>query len=129
MTPEEAIVSLLIGDTTINTMISARMYPLVVPQDAIRPAIAYQVISNVPSYAQTGPAGHSRERIQLTLEGNTYAQARSLAREVRRKLGGYRGVVSDLTIGSIQIENDVDGYSETVRVPVVRMDALMQHNG
>ncbi|MCL5995496.1 MAG: DUF3168 domain-containing protein [Chloroflexi bacterium] len=129
MTPEEALVALLTGDTTINTMIGARIYPLVVPQTSIRPAIAYQVISNVPSYTHDGPADHARERIQLTLEGNSYAQARALAGEVRRKLGGYRGVVGDLTIGSSFIENDVDSYAETTRLPVVRMDVVMQHNG
>ena len=127
MLAAEALVYLLGNNTGVATMVGGRVYPQLVPQTATRPAIAYQRISSIPEHSHSGFSSLSRTRFQLTLEGNTYAEALSLALAVRRALSGARNTVGDLTVVTM-VENESDGYGDTAQVPVVRMDLMMMHN-
>lgn len=127
---EEAICTLLTNDGAVAALVSARIYPLIVPQEAARPALAYQLIS-MPTreYAHDGPTGFAGKRVQLTCEGSTYIEAKALVRAVRRRLSGFTGEVSTdsgiVTIWETQVTNETDGYSESAAAPVVRMDVIM----
>lgn len=127
MLAAEALVYLLGNNTAVATMVGSRVYPQLVPQTATRPAIAYQRISSIPEHSHSGFSSLSRTRYQLTLEGNTHAEALSLALAVRRALSGVRNTVGDLTVVTM-VENETDGYGDTAQVPVVRMDLMMTHN-
>lgn len=127
MLSAEALVYLLGNNSGVSTMVGARVYPQLVPQEAPRPAIAYQRISSIPEHSHSGFSSLTRTRYQLTLEGNTHLEALTLARAVRRALDGVRNTVGDLTVVTM-VENESDGYGDTAQVPVVRMDLTMTHN-
>ena len=127
MLAAEALVFLLENNTGVATMVGGRVYPQLVPQNATRPAIAYQRISAIPEHSHSGFSSLTKTRFQLTLEGGTHMEALNLALAVRRALSGVRNTVGDLTVVTM-VENETDGYGDTAQVPVVRMDLMMTHN-
>ena len=128
MTIEEAVYAQTVGYDEVTALIGARCYPLVVPQDAAMPAIAYQRISGSPRRSHSGFSGLSETRFQLTCEADTYAQAKALAQAVRHCWESFAGTVAGIAIGGAFVENESDGYSEEVPAPVVRIDVSIWHN-
>lgn len=123
MSIETGLVERFMADAVVSAIVGTRMYPVQVPQDADRPALAYQRISGPRDYVQTGPSGLAQARIQFTCEGTTYAEAKSLAAAVRANLD-RPGSIGDTT-GNCFVENEIDGWSQGFAAPVVRLDALI----
>ena len=127
-TIEEAVYARTVGDAGVAALIGTRCYPLVVPQDAAMPAIAYQRISGAPERSHSGFSGVSETRFQFTCEANSYASAKAVAQALRRCWESFAGTVSNIAIGGAFVENESDGYSEETPAPVVRMDVSIWHN-
>lgn len=128
MVAAEALVYLLTSSAEVAGVVGQRVYPLVVPQDAARPAIGYQRISAQPDHAHTGFSLMTETRWQITIEATSYAQAQQIARAIRRALSGYHGTVGDLQVFSVFAVAETDGYGDIGQVPVVRMDLVMRHD-
>ena len=92
------------------------------------PALAYQRISSVPARSHSGFANLTRTRMQIVVEAATYASAKAVATAVRRALESYVGTQGSVSIRGAFVENESDGYLDTVEAPVVRMDVAFQHN-
>lgn len=129
MSAADALFHLLVADAAVAALIGGRVFPLVVPQEAKRPAIAYQAISETPTHSQTGYSSHTLTHWQLTIEAETYQQARMIKRLIERAFGfGFPRDVGALRVFAALVTNSSDGYGEISRVPVVRLDIDMQHN-
>lgn len=129
MNAAEALFQMLTTDAGVAAFVGSRVFPLVVPQDATRPAVAYQVISETPTHAQTGYSSHVITRWQVTVEAETYHQAHAIKRLIERAFGsGFPRDVGTLRVFAVLVVNSTDGYGEIARVPVVRIDIDMQHN-
>jgi len=126
---EEALYAHLSGDADVAALVGDRIYPLLVPQDADLPALAYQRISGVPIYAHDGPPGLARARVQITCLGRSYSEAKDLAARVRAALSGYRGTMGGaggVEVGAAFIENHRDELAEAFGpAPVARLDCLI----
>jgi len=134
-TIEEAVNALLLATSTVTALVgsgsSARIFPLVIPQNAARPAIAYQKISSPKTMSHSGSSNLARSRFQFTFQAATYTSAKALAAAVRNALIGYRGTVSGVRIDGILIEDDNDGDIEIQSnevLPYVRLDAAIWHS-
>lgn len=110
-TIEEALYSLVTTDTAVAALISTRFTPIEVPQKSSLPAASYQVITTPREYDQDGPAGFASPRIQITITGQTYAEAKSVGNAIRSAINGYRGTVLSVVIFGIFLENEYDGSS------------------
>lgn len=129
---EEVLPFFLMADAAVAALVDDRVYPLVIPIEAARPAIAFQRISTPEREdAFDGPVGSVTARIQLTFESTTYTDAKRLARACRRRLNGFHGEMRNgstlIRVFSTRVRNDADGYSETTLVPVVRFDVFLQY--
>lgn len=140
MTIEEAVYTKTIGDATLAGLVGTRVYPLLVPQDAAMPAIAYQKVSSFKHQAHDGSSHLARSRIQFTVEADDYATAKSVATALKECWDSYAGYVGDtvngLAIQGTSIENDIDGENigataqmatPVMMAPVVRIDVVMWH--
>ena len=134
-TIEEAVNALLLATSTVTALVgsgsAARIFPLVIPQDAARPAIAYQKISSPKTMSHSGSSHLARSRFQFTVQAATYTSAKALAAAVRDGLIGYRGTVSGVRIDGILFEDDNDGDIEIQSnevLPYVRLDAAIWHS-
>lgn len=137
-TIEEAVVKKMLASAAITGLIgagdNARLYPLVIPQTAALPAVAYQKISSPKEQAHTGSSHLCRSRFQLTLVAATYTAVKALATAVKQCWDSFSGTVIIDTANSVRIdgcsiENDSDTSIErqTVVTPVVRIDVLIWH--
>ena len=123
MSIENAFSSHLLQDAGVASLIVSRLWPLTIPQDAAMPAMAYQVISDVPVYAHHGANGVSRARIQLTMQGS-YSQLVALRYAVLSAVHSFRGSGS-VDVQSSQVENTIDGYGPSSERAVRRMDIVL----
>ena len=130
MTIEEALNIYLLATSSVTNIVSTRIYPNVIPQDAAMPALAYQRISASRDMAHDGPAGMAYPRFQLTCLATTYGGAKALCNALRVALDGYRGLMggaSGVQVEGIFVENDFDGYNQEGGEQVVRLDITIQH--
>ncbi len=122
MLAEEGLAYFITHDAAIAALIGDRYEPLVVPQDMLRPAVAYQRATTGTEYSHDGPSKPDYPTIQLTVEGRNYAEAKQVAKLIRGKLDGFKGMMGMLSVQACYAGNDVDGYSPIQQVPVVRFD-------
>ena len=126
MNVEEALYARLAADAGVVHLASTRIYPLVIPQDADLPALAYQRITYSPVREHAGVSDWAAGRFQLTCTAATYAAAVGLATAVRRCLDGFRGVLAGgVTVAECSVEGQVDGYNEIADTATVRVDVEM----
>lgn len=129
MTVEEALYTHLTDDAGVAALVSARVYPLVAPQDVARPYLVYQRISTPRVRSHSGPSGLAHPRFQITAVASTYGSARSLANAVRAALDGYSGAMGDApgvqTAGFL--DNEAENYLDDIPAYVVRMDFILWH--
>lgn len=104
----EAIYSYLSKDETLKTKIDTRLYPILLPQDCVLPAIVYApVVANYDSALQ-GDTGYVKQTIQITCHGKTFKEARKLSRLIKKMLQDYRGDMNGLFIEAVFIKTDFD---------------------
>lgn len=134
-TIEEAVNTRLMAVAAITALVgtgtAARIYPLVIPQDAIRPALAYQKTNSPKEHSHSGSSNLARSRFQFTCQAETYTSAKALAAAVRDGLIGYRGTISGVRIDGILIEDDGDNDNEIQTnevLPYVRVDVAIWHS-
>jgi hypothetical protein len=53
--------------SSITNLVGTRFYPQVIPQDEVRPSIAYSVISNVPTNTKSGGSSLDAIRVQFVI--------------------------------------------------------------
>ena len=119
---EEAIVSLVTGNTAVKALIGLRLYPNVIPQNAKLPAAAYQVLSNGREYNHGGQSSIAMPVIGFTIDSKSIDEARAVAAAVRLVLSGYHGEVGAVKIGFISLQNEFEGYNQASEVFLVRQD-------
>lgn len=127
-TIEEAVYARMAGYGALTGLVGTRIYPLVVPQDVIMPAVAYQKISGAPQRSHSGFSNLSSDRFQITCEADDYATAKAVEVAVRHCWESYVGAQSGISIEAAQVVNIVDGFSDVHAAPVVRLDVMIWHN-
>lgn len=83
---EEMIVQYLNNHPRSSAAFAGRVYPLVIPAGEALPAVAYQRISTIPDASHDGPGSLLTARVQFTVTGETYMQARRAAVALRLAL-------------------------------------------
>ncbi len=107
---EIAVRAHLINDPDVKALVDTRIYPDVLPQGVVYPAIRYHRIDTPRVYTKGGYAGLSRPRLQIDCYATTYVAVRNLAAAVRAAMERYPGPAV--------CENEQDGYEETPDPPV-----------
>ncbi len=108
-------------DATVQGLIGARFYPVVIPENPTYPCASYQVITNTPDYYLEG--GRSIEQIRLQVDtwsggttGASYASAKAVQAAIRAVLDQFRGALPGGTqVAGIFVANASDGFLEDGR--------------
>lgn len=126
MTIEEVIYSRV--TTELAGLIDTRCYPLVIPQDAPLPAIAYQIISSDPQISHDGPVNVVETRVQFTIATEDYAAAKEIDTALRTSFNGVRFTTSGgPTVMLAKVDNDLDDFDTADSQPFVRCDVMLWH--
>jgi hypothetical protein len=84
----------MLADPTIARMVGTRIFPLMLPQQAVFPAITYQRVSTVRnerdgSYSHDGYSGMGWARFQVSIWSDDYGQITELAAAMRAFLHAF----------------------------------------
>lgn len=103
---EEALVSHL------KTKLSAKLYPLKLPQKVTYPAITYQKISGEWSHSMGGDSGYANPYYQFVSYAKTYAEVKQTAKQLRQTMQNLSGVFNGVYIQAVLIENEIEDYED-----------------
>lgn len=120
----------LIGFPGVASLVGSRIFPLKMAPDTKLPAITYQRISGERVLSMDKDSGLAHPRIQFDAWGNSYAEVKKLAEQVRLALEGYRDMTSTVMINGVIYLGDTDLYSEAESTEIYRvsMDFEVWHN-
>lgn len=83
MNVEQQINTTLAADSTVSGLVSARIYPLLMPSPPVLPALVYQRVADAPQFGVDGYHNLEQVRVQLSCWDKTYAGAKTLAAATR----------------------------------------------
>lgn len=112
---ETKIYTILTGNVTVAASVSARVYPLIMPQDPTLPAITYQRMGSDPVNDLQGYSGLENAHILVNAWATRYDTAKELAEDVHEAM-------NNSTAFKCLMVNDMDGYEPEVGLYVVSQD-------
>lgn len=133
---EAAIYSLLTtgSPNPVAAIVSTRVYPNVLPQNVVYPAIRFQRISTPRSQYRTldGKANYASPRMQIDCWALTHSGVIDLAQAVYGLLEGFNGTVGGLRIDAVSTEDEgadveQDIGPSSVAVFRQRIDVIVFH--
>lgn len=87
---ETEIYTVLKDNATVNALVNTRIYPVVMPQDPIMPAITYYETGNNPVNTLTGKTGLENPQIAINCWATAYDTADRIAKAVHGAMDGCR---------------------------------------
>lgn len=109
----QALYEYLSADADIKKRINGRIYPIVLPQNALLPAIVYSpVLANYDSALQ-GDTGFVRQTVQFVSHDTTYKKTRKLSRLIKKALQDYQGDMNGLCIQAVFVKSDYEYNGNT----------------
>lgn len=124
---EEGLVTYLKANGGVAALVGTRVYPLILPQEATYPALAYMVVSDDRPQSHSGPTGLATPRIQIDCWGATYGATKLLERAVRLALEGYVGAMGSVTVRGVFLDTAQDLFDEEAQKYRVRMDFFISY--
>lgn len=119
-TIEAAIFDVLRLNSTVNALVSERIYPQIVPQNTSVPAIVYIQVSGIRNHTLSGTDDMVYSRWQFTVIADTYAQLRNLSDAVRTALDNLDNTVGSVVVQCGHFIDESDGIDTTAGVDVLR---------
>ena len=95
---EAGLRQLVTASQAVSTLIGARMYPLILPDQAAFPAVTYQVVSSMEEQTLDGPTGIFTARVQVDAWSASYGETKAVAAAIRTLLDGFDGALPDGTV-------------------------------
>lgn len=107
-TVEGALVSLLLNNSGVTTLVGSRIAPITDPQNIARPKITYQRLrtdrsSESGGFTNSGPTGYACAYIQIDCWSDSLLTAKQTISAVRKCLNGVSGTVAGFSIGAIVV--------------------------
>ena len=133
MTIEEAIRIHLLADTDIKTALAdVRLFAQAAPQDMTDTHAVYFVVANPVEESHSGNSALAHPTFQIDVWAKKYLDAKALARLIRRRLQGQKGVLGGATgvdVDGINFENaGRDVFDDELKLHGVQQDFTVWHD-
>lgn len=130
MLAEAAAYALLSGAAPVTSVVGARIFPVEVPQNQVTPAIAYELVSGVPTGAldASAPTHLTRSRIRVNLIGKDFDPLKALRTSVVAALRHQRGTFGGTEVHAVFL--DYEGpvtYDQALGLFVRPIDFIFLH--
>jgi hypothetical protein len=123
---EQAVYEYLTGHAGFAGAVDDRLYPVVLPQQAVMPAVVYQRISGTRDLRQDGASDLARARVQFGCTGNDYLELKNGAvKQLRLALHGLKQVDGGAALVAAEIVNEVDLYDDETKLHRILVDAMI----
>lgn len=111
------IAQVIAADSTANGLLSGRVYPNRVKQEAGYPAIAVNLIYPGATNTKTQASDLDITNVQVDIYGSTYSSAAAVSAAVRTALDYYSGTVAltgggSAEVAHIEYQSESDGFVE-----------------
>lgn len=103
---ESEVYLLLKNTATIKALINERVYPLVAPQNVVKPYITYRVITGLKLQCMGGQIYQGDYRMQIDCFSLTYSNVKAISEAVKNALVGFMDSMN------ISIIDDYDDESQ-----------------
>jgi hypothetical protein len=111
---EVALRTVLLAGPPVAVLVGTRIYPVVLPEAPVYPAITYQIITGSSEYAMQGPSQLASPRFQIDLYAATSMALFTLKAALMETLSGFRGIVGSPPVhirGAFR-EMELDAYEQ-----------------
>ena len=126
---ESAVYKLLSSDAGVAATINGGIWPVVMPEFVVYPAISYIVVDSPPVQTVHAPVNLAHPRFQINAWANSYLEAKQVTDAVRVCLDGFIGDVTTdsgvVQIRGIVFEDDRDSYEHDSRTFQVSRDFIV----
>ena len=120
----------LLEDAAVAAAVGTRIFPGRMPQGEARTSIVITEVSGDGDHTNDGPSGLTRQRVQIDSWSSNPDTAADLARAVKERIDGLRGVLSwgssspqsQVTIRGVFFDSSRDLYDDTVKMDGVSQD-------
>jgi hypothetical protein len=106
---EIQVFNLLKNNATLNTLINGRIFPLVAPQNVVKPYMTYRVISGLRLQCMSGAIYQGNFRFQIDVWGLTYSNVKAISEAVKNCLVGF------MDSNNINIMDDYENETQLFR--------------
>ncbi len=86
---ESDVYQLLKSNVAIKALINERVYPMVAPQNVVKPYLTYQVISKINLQCMGGKIYRGNYRMQIDCFSLTYSNVKAISKAVENALEGF----------------------------------------
>lgn len=121
---EQALYTRLSGFAGLITVL---IYPDILPQNAVLPAVTFQKITTERVSAMGSDTGIARARFQMDSWGRDYAGVKAVAAQVRAALQRFRGTIGSDEILEVFILNEVDLFEPDTLIFHTAQDYEVNH--
>ena len=121
---EAGIQQLVTASEAVSALIGARMYPLILPESPVFPAVTYQVISSIEEMTLNGPLGIFTARVQVEAWSGSYGETKAVMAAIRAVLDGFTGALPDGTaVANLWLaDSPADSFAPEPRLYSTRQD-------
>lgn len=135
MRAEQAVRSLLVGSAALTALVSTRIYPKVLPQDASLPAVTYEHVSSIePGQIDASGQALVQSRIQVTAlatdagGASGYALCKSILEAARAALLYQHGTIAGVYVASIIRDiTGPDQFDPEINAHMQSLDVIVTH--
>jgi hypothetical protein len=107
---ESELVARLKADVSLQELVGSRIYPLVMPEKAARPALVYAVTGTRRDRNLAGPAGMAYATVHLDVRADRYADAKR-GQEILRQYDGASGPLTrSVRVIRAWLDDQADAY-------------------
>lgn len=101
---ESDLVAHLKSDVALTNLVSTRIYPLVAPQNVVKPYITYQVINGNNKQCVSGGIFQTDTRFQIDCWSLKYSEVKAIQQAVINSLVGFKNSNSLNTMDDYESE-------------------------
>jgi len=121
-----ALRAYLLADAAISSVVGGvRVHPVILPQGETRASLVYNLVSEVNDHHTQGASGLVMARIQIDAWAGLADTADSLARLVKERIDGYRGLMGAVQIQGVFAETAFTSYEDDPKLFRVGRDYLI----
>ena len=106
---ENDVYQLLKSNVAIKALINERVYPMVAPQNVVKPYLTYRVISGLKLQCMGGQIYQGDYRMQIDCFSLTYSNVKAISEAVKNALIGF------MTSSDINIIDEYEDETKLIR--------------
>jgi hypothetical protein len=122
---EQLLYTRLTTDIGVAALVGTRVYPLILPQDPILPAVVYRRISTGEFHTHDEAGGLRESRVQVDCLAQTYAGAKQIATAVLSSLNGWLDRDNDIL--ACLLQNEFEVYEDITGISRIIIDFMIKY--